>query len=466
VRPFLPGLRLPRSELRRGRIGSRGSHALLVPLLSLTAADAKPRGLPSLTGSAEKSKPVEPAAAETDEQAIARLRRSIEGLGVTREPPDGIPAREASSARDLRTELRFVYERQIRVMEEIARARESRARAEQLESDWNGFAEPPPYSILLVDDLRDTADNARTRIASLEASIGHLRDEQARFQRNAQRSQEAVRLATEAYEAARTETERAIAAWRRDVALAELRKSGAWVSVSELLQRWQNEELAGQRAGLRLVERQVELAQKNSSFTEADVLKARQRYADLAADRRRALADVRATLEQQEKERDEAARNLAQLKASDKVSAEEITVADAWLRAIDSKLAAGRAEAEMMRGQITLAEETERSRATSLGADGGGRGHTARRTRSHDVRGQRSRAVEGLSADPARRRAGRGARCGNALHPRGGSRAAHCRAGARSGDLGAACSRCQRRHAGIARPHGGQGQPLDRRRGR
>jgi small-conductance mechanosensitive channel len=349
--------------------------ALLFPLLSFAAADAaaKPRGLPSLTGSAEKSKAVEPAAAETDEQAIARLRRSIEELGFAREPPDGIPAREVTMARDLRTELRFVNERQIRVIEEIARARESRARAEQHEREWAGFDEPPPYSILLVDDLRDTADNARTRIASLEASIGHLRDEQARFQRDAQRAQEAMRLATETHEAAKTQSERAIAAWRRDVALAELRKSGAWVSVSELLQRWQNEELAGQRAGLRLVDRQVELAQKNSSFTDADVLKARQRYADIAADRRRALADVRASLEQQEKQRDEAARNLAQLKASDKAPAEEVTVADAWLRAIESKLAAGRAEAEMLRGQITLAEETpnvlEQRRAALTAAD-------------------------------------------------------------------------------------------------
>lgn len=334
--------------------------ALLVPLLLLAAgaSDAKPRALPSLTGPAAKAKAVEPAAAvETDEQAIARLRRSIDEIGVAREPPDGIAAREISTARDVRSELGFVYEREIRAIEELASAREARARAEQREREWTKFDEPPPYSILLVDDLRDTADNARTRIASLEAAAGHLRDEQARFQRDAQRAEEAMRLAAEAHDSATNATERAIAAWRRDAAHLELRKSGAWISLSGRIQRLQNEELAGQRVELRLVERQLEVARKNSSFTEADVLKARQRYADIVADRRRGLTDVRAEIEAQQNQRDEAARNLARLRASDKVSAEEITVAEAWLRAIEARLAASRSQSEMLRGQITIADE-------------------------------------------------------------------------------------------------------------
>jgi small-conductance mechanosensitive channel len=334
--------------------------ALLVPLLALAAgaAAAKPGGPPSLIGPAAKAKGAEPApVAETTEQAIARLRRNIEELGASREAPQGIPAREVGAARDVRSELGFVYERELRAIEEVAAAREARARAERSERDWTEFDQPPPYSILLVDDLRDTADNARARIASLEAASGHLRDEQARFQLHAKRAQEATRLAAEVYEAATTETERAMAAWRREVAQLELRKSGAWIALSRAIERLQGEELAAQRAGLRLVERQIELARANTSFTDADLLKARQRYADIAADRRRELADVRAESERQQKQRDEASKNLAQLKASDPASAEEIPVADAWLRAIEARLAASRAQGEMLRGQITLAEE-------------------------------------------------------------------------------------------------------------
>jgi len=339
-------------------------------------AAAKPRALPSLTGPAAKAKAVEPAAAvETDEQAIARLRRSIDEIGVAREPPDGIAEREVSMVRDVRSELGFVYDREIRAIEEIAAAREARARAEQRERDWTRFDEPPPYSILLVDDLRDTADNVRTRIASLEAAAGHLRDEQARFQRDAQRAEEAMRLAAEAHDSATKATERAIAAWRRDAAHLGLRRSGAWISLSGRIQQLQNEELAGQRVELRLVERQLEVARKNSSFTEADVLKARQRYADVMADRRRGLTDVRAEIEAQQKQRDEAAGNLARLRAGDKLSTEEITVAEAWLRAIEARLAASRAQSEMLRGQITIAEETpnffeqRRAALTAVDAD-------------------------------------------------------------------------------------------------
>lgn len=331
----------------------------LCVLLALAASPvhARPSGLPSLVGKPDaKSKPAEPA--ETPEQAAARLRRSIEELGVAREAPAGIPAREASAARDSRTELGFVYERELRAIDEIAEARAARARAESAEREWTAFDEPPPFSILMIDDLRDAADNARARIASLESASGHLRDEQARFQRDAKRAQEAWRLAVEAFEAATNETERAMAAWRRDVAQLELRKSGAWLSLTRSIEILQQQELAAQRAGLRLLERQIELAAKSSSFTEGDVLKARQRYADVAADRRRGLADARAESERLQRQRDEAAKNLAQLKASDKASAEEIPVAEAWLRAVEARLAASRAQSEMLRGQITLAEET------------------------------------------------------------------------------------------------------------
>ena len=58
---------------------------------------------------------------------------------------------------------------------EVARLRKVRGDAEAAERDWIGIPEPPPYSILKVDEWRDDADVLRDHIAAIGCPCGASR---------------------------------------------------------------------------------------------------------------------------------------------------------------------------------------------------------------------------------------------------------------------------------------------------
>ena len=314
---------------------------------------------PGLTGKPDAAAPeAKPAAPETAEQAIARIRGQMEALGGQVAPaPDGISAVEADRASEARTALSYIYERQIRGYTELESARQARLLAESNERDWKGFSEKPPYSILMVDGLRETAGVVRLRISSLEAANLHLTREIARNREEAKDADAAQRAAEDNVAGARTEAEKLRAAWRRDAASLDARRSAGWAVLSRQLQEQQNEELSARRAELRLLERQIATATADVRFSDEDVDKVRQRSASNVASITKTLESVRAAALTRERERDAAKKELARLESAAGVEPERIAVAKARLRAATAWVETLRGEAEMLRGQIAMIQE-------------------------------------------------------------------------------------------------------------
>ncbi|MFO7976367.1 MAG: mechanosensitive ion channel [Candidatus Hydrogenedentota bacterium] len=94
----------------------------------------------------------------------------------------GVDAKEIQERNALLRSLYQAYQRNISVLEKLRQTRESRADLDAQIEAWQGFQDPPPYSIDFVDELRDqihaedvAMQAARDQLDVLEEHLDNLR---------------------------------------------------------------------------------------------------------------------------------------------------------------------------------------------------------------------------------------------------------------------------------------------------
>ena len=93
-----------------------------------------------------------------------------------------------------------------------------RAETERDAKAWRGFPTPPPYSVLLVDALRDTERNAEARLAAAETRRAYRERQQALLAPDYKAANTNARLAAEAADRARGTPEYPALDWKRNLA--------------------------------------------------------------------------------------------------------------------------------------------------------------------------------------------------------------------------------------------------------
>jgi small-conductance mechanosensitive channel len=306
--------------------------------------------------------PAKADAAESTEQRRARIAKLLDDARAeterAAEPPPGIDPREASDLRDAQFRLVSAYDIQLRALDEIERARTGRRDAEARERDWHGFDSPPPYSILMVDDLNDAEAATRDRITALEGELGQLKIDGQRAQDELKRAEEALRRADEAFASAAMPEDKAREAWRRSLARLQGRAAAAAVAAVDLHTRFRNDDLAARRAQLALLGRQVSIASSGATFTEADLAKARQRIDDQLGEVRRDLLAIETQRNARLRERDLARQAAERLRANSKASANDLAVAETRLFAAEAWVASDRDRIDALRGRQLVGEAT------------------------------------------------------------------------------------------------------------
>jgi small-conductance mechanosensitive channel len=336
--------------------GARESIAVIASALALCVAcvaSAQIPGLPSF--GAQKSAPKADAAAsakaETKEIAKSRVDKLVEDFRADREralppPPEGVTESEAALERDVLVTLSHLNDRREYAQSEIARLRKLRADAEAAERDWTGISEPPPYSILKVDEWRDDADVLREHITAISAAIKHLDGELERAQAETKRADEALRRANDAREAASGERRREQEQWRRDLAELQLRTAGAGALLTRLAREAKVEDLGIRQAELKRLEKQIAIGIRNTRFDASDLAQARRHLADVSAAIARDRARLAKQLEERQKQRDAAAKEMEKAVAGtpERAAAEaKLRVAQAWLDTLrnENEIASG-----------------------------------------------------------------------------------------------------------------------------
>lgn len=335
----------------------------LLTAQSLLFASGAPGQTPNILGLSppKDAPPAKADAAETTEQRRERITKLLDEARAdteraTETPPPGVDAREGSDFRDAQFRLVAAYDIQLRALDEIDRARAARKDAEARERDWHGFDSPPPYSILRVDELRDTEADVRDRIRVLEGELAQIKIDAQRAQDELRGAEEAFRRADEAFGSAATPEEKARQAWRRSLARLQGRAAAAAAGAVELSTRFRNDELAARRAEAVLLERQIGVASTNATFTQADLAKAQQRIDDKVAEARRNLVAIEGQRSARLRERDLAQQAVARLRDNAKADSSELALAQARLAAAEAWVASDRDRLDALRGRLLVGE--------------------------------------------------------------------------------------------------------------
>lgn len=346
-------------------------------LLAASLALAK---IPGFPGSASKTLGTAKAVAqETSEQARARVQKLLDEVRAEdASPPDPVPTGvtqgEIEELRDARLKMTAAYDVQLRALEQVDELAAARRDAEARARDWTGFDTPPPYSIVLLDQLRTTATETGARIRQLETSIAQLKAESERAQEALRRADQEARRATEAFDSAVTPEAKALAAWRRKLADVRERSAAALTAATLLIGRARSDMLGKLRAEHELLERQIGIASQATQFTETELATARKLLTDKVATARRDLASGESQIGARLREREAAAVALAALRARKDADPADIAGAQARIEAADAWISARRDQNDSLRGLAILNEEMATlwdARYTSQhGADG------------------------------------------------------------------------------------------------
>jgi potassium efflux system protein len=307
--------------------------------------------------------------------------------------PEGIGAGELAAAQQAVSRYVFAAEGQQRAEQQIADARRRLAEAEDTIRQWSGFPEKPPYSMLLVEDLRETDAALRARITALEAGEAYAGREAERFQDEMKRADAALRQAREV--AAAAPPDRApVANWRAEMAQWSARAAAA---DSLMIQRGieaMREQTLADKALLKLNEIKLGLAAKDARFTAEDVERVRrsqrERLAQIENERAAALQEaIKAS-----RERDEAAAALAALRTDPAAPRDRLDVAEARLRAAEATVESARFATDIVDSMATAARAVPdmwRLRLEALSADAA----SARRDALMRLRGMLARVDTG-----------------------------------------------------------------------
>ncbi|MCU0781384.1 MAG: mechanosensitive ion channel, partial [Akkermansiaceae bacterium] len=239
-----------------------------------------PAAVPSLA--AESPSPPSATAPPETETPRAKLeqllRESREALAQIDAPgaadtlPAGIGAGEVDERRRTLEQLILTANRSLKNLVAEEEARKALDAARERERAWTSFKRPPPYSLLMIDDLNNESEAVKSNLASAEASLGNYERLLGSILDEAKAAEEARNSVLAAVQAASPEAAQA-AKWRLDLARLRSRLLAARAGQFQGMIASQKDRIAAANADLALLERQIATAKANASFSEEDLAK-------------------------------------------------------------------------------------------------------------------------------------------------------------------------------------------------
>jgi potassium-dependent mechanosensitive channel len=167
--------------------------------------------------------------------------------------------------------LVHLYEQQISSAAELEAAKTQRAEAAREAENWAGFPESRPYSIRLVDFLREEIQNERLSIENGQNAVSVLDQLTQESQDELARAEEALRQINEGLETAEQTAARGALSSRREVEQLRSEVSAATLAALEWERQVRRERLAAGRIRLGLLQRQLISADAGADFSRADL---------------------------------------------------------------------------------------------------------------------------------------------------------------------------------------------------
>jgi small-conductance mechanosensitive channel len=208
--------------------------------------------------------------------------------------PMGVTLQDSFSKRTLLHRLVQLLGQQSDSAKELERTQRRRSELAREAQAWTRFADSPPYSIQLIDRLREEIQVEQLRSTSSEAATSTIDQLTAESRLELTETEEKIRGLNEQLEEQKEPATVARLTWLRDLARLRSQVAAATLGVLDAERRLRQEGLAESRTRLGLLQRQLLIADAQSEFTQADLDKITAR---IEGDRRQLeqeLSDARA----------------------------------------------------------------------------------------------------------------------------------------------------------------------------
>ncbi|WP_447599407.1 mechanosensitive ion channel domain-containing protein [Nitrospira sp. Nam80] len=204
-------------------------------------------------------------------QAATELAQIDKPSTLRKGAPPGVSESELLERRSLLQQLVQTYDRHLDEIGKLAQAQQRVRDVERQSKEWDGFPESPPYSVLMVDDLRNafrsmtfTAQGIETRLSMTERLIETTG-------RTLSKSQEQARQAAERLEGVRDPVQLEQLTWTRELADLRTRAAAAQASMLDTSRKVLHEELTEADRRRAFLDRQRQTAEQDVQFTQQDL---------------------------------------------------------------------------------------------------------------------------------------------------------------------------------------------------
>ena len=228
--------------------------------------------------------------------------------------PPGTTDARLMERRSLLQQLVQIYEQHLDALRKLDQMRLRVREIERQNKEWDGFSTPPPYSVLMVDELRDaarsmalTAQGIQTRLTMTESLADSTR-------RNLKAAQEQARQASERLEGVQDPVKREALTWDRELSLLRERVESARTGMLNADKTQIQEELTEAQQRIALLTRQRKVAAQQAVFTKQDHDKIKKR---LDADHQALMSELDRAVLEQAAQRQTVAASEAKLAAAD-----------------------------------------------------------------------------------------------------------------------------------------------------
>jgi len=198
---------------------------------------------------------------------LAKIEAS-EGLDVG--APPGTPRPQLLRRHYLLIQLVRNYEFMLTQEERALEAHKRREELEKRISAGEGFKEQPPYSMLFVEDLRKKLQIAGQKVQGGEAQLALIAGRREGLESELGKAEEQQRLLQDQLERKSDAAENLSLVWRRDLAGLARRVAATGIAGLDTARKATEEELAAARKEFTSLEKQLEKASAQISFTPQD----------------------------------------------------------------------------------------------------------------------------------------------------------------------------------------------------
>ncbi len=204
-------------------------------------------------------------------QAKAELNRLRPTAAQTLDLPAGATRGETAEYRLMAESLVLSYEQHLDELRRLEALRQRQRDFEEKTQPGATFSEPGPYSILLVDELRDTVQSLSSKVAAIQTSRHVLTAFAAQFTTSLETSDAQLRLLAEQLETSTDPVQTTRLNWQKSFEELRNHLALAKTGLTQTRQQVLAADLAQNQQRLGLVGRQLALVGQNVRFSQTDL---------------------------------------------------------------------------------------------------------------------------------------------------------------------------------------------------